>query len=41
VPAVRKDFFERESMGRMSALQIQSLNVKLGEMIRVSPPAIT
>ncbi|KAG1782016.1 hypothetical protein EV702DRAFT_501866 [Suillus placidus] len=31
-PAVRKDFFERELMGRMSALQIQALNVKLGEM---------
>jgi RecA/RadA recombinase len=30
-PAVRKDFFERELMGRMSALQIQALNVKLGE----------
>ncbi|KAG1760112.1 hypothetical protein EDD22DRAFT_903021 [Suillus occidentalis] len=32
-PAVRKDFFERELMGRMSALQIQALNVKLGELI--------
>ncbi|KAG2065266.1 hypothetical protein BDR04DRAFT_1161672 [Suillus decipiens] len=31
-PAVRKDFFERELTGRMSALQIQALNVKLGEM---------
>ncbi|KAG0708621.1 hypothetical protein DFH29DRAFT_994048 [Suillus ampliporus] len=31
-PAVRKDFFERELMGRMSALQIQALNIKLGEM---------
>lgn len=31
-PAVRKDFFERELMGRMSAMQIQALNVKLGEM---------
>ncbi|KAG2132304.1 uncharacterized protein EDB93DRAFT_910289 [Suillus bovinus] len=31
-PAVRKDFFERELMGRMSALQIQALNVKLGGM---------
>lgn len=31
-PAVRKDFFERELAGRMSAFQIQALNVKLGEM---------
>jgi hypothetical protein len=31
-PAVRKDFFERELMGRMSAFQIQALNIKLGEM---------
>ncbi|KAG1890591.1 uncharacterized protein F5891DRAFT_107882 [Suillus fuscotomentosus] len=29
---VRKDFFERELMGKMSALQIQALNIKLGEM---------
>lgn len=32
-PAVRKDFFERELMGRMSALQIQALNIKLGEIL--------
>ncbi|KAG1737904.1 uncharacterized protein EDB91DRAFT_474335 [Suillus paluster] len=31
-PAVRKDFFERELMGRMSPLQIQALNVRLAEM---------
>lgn len=31
-PGVRKDFFERELMGKMSALQIQALNIKLGEM---------
>lgn len=31
-PAVRKDFFERELVGKMSALQIQALNVRLGEL---------
>ena len=31
-PSVRKDFFERELVGKMSALQIQGLNVRLGEM---------
>ncbi|KAG2153201.1 hypothetical protein DEU56DRAFT_472313 [Suillus clintonianus] len=31
-PALRKEFFERELMGRMSALEIQALNFKLGEM---------
>ncbi|KAG1822767.1 uncharacterized protein BJ212DRAFT_1296734 [Suillus subaureus] len=28
-PAVRKDFFKRELMGRTSALQIQALNVEM------------
>ncbi|KAG2046139.1 hypothetical protein BDR06DRAFT_1039116 [Suillus hirtellus] len=31
-PDVRKDFFKRELMGKMSTLQIQALNIKLGEM---------
>jgi hypothetical protein len=32
-PTVGNEFFERELIGRMSALQIQALNVKLGHMI--------
>jgi len=31
-PAVRRDFFERELVGKMNALHIQALNIRLGEM---------